>query len=54
MLTAFLNMETESCWIIPEKETQRGGEFQNNHEYLEPTVCLWKRQLHFYNNNKKK
>ncbi len=38
MLTAFWSMETESCWIIPEKKTQRGGEFQNNHEYLESIV----------------
>ncbi len=43
MITAFWSMETESCWIIPEKKTQRGGgggggEFQNNHEYLESIV----------------
>ncbi len=37
MLTAFWSMETESCWII--KKTQGGGgEFQNNHEYLESIV----------------
>ncbi len=43
MLTAFWSMETESCWIIPEKKIGGGGggggcEFQNNHECLESIV----------------
>ncbi len=38
MLTAFWSMETESCWIIKKTQGGGGGEFQNNHEYLESIV----------------